>query len=302
MSETRSIKELHVLPELENLFPPLSDDESAALKEDIGKNGIKYPIIITNKNGIIDGYNRLALAKKAGLTEVPVQVEKVTEINDLINRAYTYNAHRRQLTLTGKVRAAIRWQELVGKPAARKRQGIKGKKEFRKNLPERSSGESRVATANNFCLGSGKQYEKLKDIVENGSLNDWQAIDEGKKSVHKVWTELKNKQDPTTTAQDTSTNPTKNNNSDSECKRLVKRVKKLYKNLDDIEETAEDLSDLKTLQKEITAIAALVDAKIESLNNTVSNLAVTQETAPDEVDNTTNSDLVEEESLMEEAA
>ena len=47
-----------VLPELENLLPPLSGEQSTALERDILQNGCYAPIIVNEDLVVVDGHNR----------------------------------------------------------------------------------------------------------------------------------------------------------------------------------------------------------------------------------------------------
>ena len=56
-----------ILPEMAELLPPLSAEQSAALEEDLLRNGCYAPIIVNEDMVIVDGHNRQALCEKHGL-------------------------------------------------------------------------------------------------------------------------------------------------------------------------------------------------------------------------------------------
>ena len=56
-----------ILPEMAELLPPLSAEQSVALEEDLLRNGCYSPIIVNEDMIIIDGHNRQALCEKHGL-------------------------------------------------------------------------------------------------------------------------------------------------------------------------------------------------------------------------------------------
>ena len=56
-----------ILPEMAELLPPLSAEQSAALEEDLLRNGCYSPIIINEDMVIVDGHNRQLLCEKHGL-------------------------------------------------------------------------------------------------------------------------------------------------------------------------------------------------------------------------------------------
>ena len=61
-----------VLPELAELFPPLTDEQLSLLEEDIRANGRYSPIIVNEELAIVDGHNRRAVCEKLG---VPYQMQ-----------------------------------------------------------------------------------------------------------------------------------------------------------------------------------------------------------------------------------
>ena len=56
-----------ILPEMAELLPPLSTEQSAALEEDLLRNGCYSPVIVNEDMVIIDGHNRQALCEKHDL-------------------------------------------------------------------------------------------------------------------------------------------------------------------------------------------------------------------------------------------
>ena len=56
-----------VLPEMEQLLPPLSVEQFSALESDILANGCYNPIIVNEDMVIVDGHNRFRICEKHGL-------------------------------------------------------------------------------------------------------------------------------------------------------------------------------------------------------------------------------------------
>lgn len=56
-----------VLPELSELLPPLTDEQSAALEADLLKNGCYAPVIVNEDMIVVDGHNRQRPCEKHGL-------------------------------------------------------------------------------------------------------------------------------------------------------------------------------------------------------------------------------------------
>lgn len=57
-----------VLPEMEQLLPPLSGEQLSSLESDILENGCYAPIIVNENMVIIDGHNRFRICEKHGLS------------------------------------------------------------------------------------------------------------------------------------------------------------------------------------------------------------------------------------------
>ena len=55
-----------VLPEMEELLPPLTEEQSSALEADILKNGCYSPVIVNQNMVVVDGHNRKRLCEKHG--------------------------------------------------------------------------------------------------------------------------------------------------------------------------------------------------------------------------------------------
>ena len=57
-----------VLPEMEQLLPPLSAEQFSALESDILANGCYNPVIVNEDMVIVDGHNRFRICEKHGLS------------------------------------------------------------------------------------------------------------------------------------------------------------------------------------------------------------------------------------------
>ena len=56
-----------VLPEMEQLLPPLSAEQFSSLERDILENGCYAPIVVNEELAIVDGHNRFRICEKHGL-------------------------------------------------------------------------------------------------------------------------------------------------------------------------------------------------------------------------------------------
>lgn len=75
-----------ILPEMAELLPPLSAEQSAALEEDLLRNGCYSPIIVNEDMVIVDGHNRQSLCEKH--TTYDVQRASFLSTHDIKNYRY----------------------------------------------------------------------------------------------------------------------------------------------------------------------------------------------------------------------
>jgi|GEM_PF-2679046 len=78
-------------------MPPLSDEEYAALKDDIRVNGQIVPILIDEHNNILDGHNRYQICTELGIEPI-VEVKEGLSEAEKWGTALRLNANRRQLS------------------------------------------------------------------------------------------------------------------------------------------------------------------------------------------------------------
>lgn len=78
------------------VMPELSPDEYQELKADIAKNGVVVPVLVDEDGNIIDGHNRVQIAKELG---IPYPVEMRDDLDDAGKRglAFALNLNRRHL-------------------------------------------------------------------------------------------------------------------------------------------------------------------------------------------------------------
>lgn len=92
----------------DDVVPPISEEEYESLKEDISENGILVPPIIDEKNGIIDGVNRIRAISELKRKSFPCQIlpnlVKGQEKRDL---AIKINALRRQWSKEDRLKLAV---------------------------------------------------------------------------------------------------------------------------------------------------------------------------------------------------
>lgn len=87
-------------------MPPLSEEEYAALRNDIERNGILVPVLVDQHGRILDGHQRVKIANELGI-EYPRDVREIADDNEAQDLALTLNMVRRHLNREQK-RALIR--------------------------------------------------------------------------------------------------------------------------------------------------------------------------------------------------
>ncbi len=104
-------------------FPMLPDDELQALADDIKKNGLLLPIIVSHDDLIIDGRNRRRACELAGVK--PRYETRL--VQDVVAFVVATNLHRRHLTT--QQRAAIAAELATLTRGANQHRGKRGSKE-----------------------------------------------------------------------------------------------------------------------------------------------------------------------------
>ena len=98
------------LHEVARLFPPMTQAEFEALKEDIGRHGLREPIT-TSEGEIVDGIHRDRACRELGIE--PRYVEWSGE-GSLVDFVVGRNLHRRHLTESQRAMVAARIANLAG--------------------------------------------------------------------------------------------------------------------------------------------------------------------------------------------
>ena len=78
-------------------MPPLDPAQYDALRADIAEHGIVQPVVVDQHGRILDGNNRVQIARDLGI-DYAVVVERVTDEDDAYDRAVTLNCARRHMT------------------------------------------------------------------------------------------------------------------------------------------------------------------------------------------------------------
>jgi hypothetical protein len=77
-------------------LPPLTPEQRAALKVDIGKRGVMVPVEVDEDGHILDGHHRAAIAAKLGI-DYPTIIRRGLNEDEKIAHILALNLHRRHL-------------------------------------------------------------------------------------------------------------------------------------------------------------------------------------------------------------
>lgn len=100
MAQIRKLESLKEHPALNDLIPPLSEEEYSALKRDIANNGILSPLLVAARGEyllVIDGHHRRRVALELGMREVPATRLDGLDDDEIIERGLKANTNRRNL-------------------------------------------------------------------------------------------------------------------------------------------------------------------------------------------------------------
>ena len=168
-----------VLPEMEQLLPPLSAEQFSALEGDVLENGCYAPVIVNENMVIVDGHNRFRICEKYGL---PFQmlVFSFTDLLEAKQWALDTQKGRRNLDKweLGKIALKLR-PEIEAR--ARANQGTRT--DLLATLPESSPPvDTRRELAQAVGLGE-RTMGKVMQIDEHAPIVIREALDSGELSV-----------------------------------------------------------------------------------------------------------------------
>lgn len=204
----------HINEEFAKLIPPLSSDELHNLEQSLLNEGCLHPLVIWN-NTIIDGHHRYAICTKYDISfNVVEKSELETELDVklwMINNQFS----RRNLPTETKVALAYKFKEFEAEKAKeRQLASLKQFSEQEKVIEEDavSSLAQHYANGHNqheekddlkSCRGktleviakkagvSTRTVEQYNTIQQQGTEEQKAKVAEGKSSINKVYTEIK---------------------------------------------------------------------------------------------------------------
>ena len=161
------------------------------LADDIKDNGLINPPVITpDTYELITGERRIRAMKLLGYQQIEVRPMAVKDAEHQLNLEISENEARKDFSKAERIDYARRLERIESlKAKGRMSDGGKGKENF-----PYLKGQTRDTVASKLGIGSGKQYEKEKFIVDNkDSLTpeDFAEWDEGNLSTNKAFQKIK---------------------------------------------------------------------------------------------------------------
>lgn len=153
------------------------------LSDDIAKNGLINPPVVTPDFELIAGERRLEAMKKLGYKQVEVRIMKVEDAEHKLNLEINENENRKDFNKSERIEYA-RQLERIERVKAKERMG-----QGTENFPE--VGETRNLVAEKLGIGSGKQYEKEKYIADNADPETLEQWNKEEISTHKAYKRVK---------------------------------------------------------------------------------------------------------------
>ena len=176
-----------VLPEMEQLLPPLSGEQFSALESDILENGCYAPIIVNEDMVIIDGHNRFRVCEKHGL---PYQMLafSFTDLLEAKQWALDTQKGRRNLDKWELGKIALNLKPEI-EARAKANQGART--DLSVNSPKSCSPtDTRKEMAR--AVGIGEQaMGRIAQLAENATQSLKDALENKEVSINRGWRILK---------------------------------------------------------------------------------------------------------------
>ena len=171
----------------------------AALAENIRELGLLSPILVNEHYQLLAGERRLAACKSLGWEEIPAIIKSTEDAEQELCVEFAENTYRKDFSREEVVDAGIR-MERIERIRAEERQEVTqfGSSTVRENFPTPEYGRVRDIVAKRLGM-SGKQYERMKYIVDNKDVipeGDYINWNTGVISTNKAYGLIKKELEP----------------------------------------------------------------------------------------------------------
>lgn len=163
-----------------------------SLSDDIKKNGLINPPVVTPDYELIAGERRLEAMKKLEYKQIEVRVMSVEDHEHQLKMEISENEERKEFTYSEKMDYAKQLERIEAKKSKdRKTSTLKQNKNTDMDHGPQRKGSTRDIVGKVSGFGSGRTYARAKYIYENADEETIKEVDEGKKSIRKAHDELR---------------------------------------------------------------------------------------------------------------
>lgn len=176
---------LIIKSQYDSLIPPLSLQEYDSLRTSIGENGQWIPIIINDKNEILDGHHRYKICKELNIKPSTITRNFSSQTEEIIFVGEC-NLKRRQLNSIQRIKIVKELEPHYTKLAKLR---MKAGKKIDDPVQVLAQGKTRDILADKAQV-SHTTYEQGSHLLENASNQRLEELDDGRITINKAYHEI----------------------------------------------------------------------------------------------------------------
>ena len=189
----KKLYDLTIDPELRDLIPPLSDEERGMLEDSIVRDGCDTPLTVWNGT-IVDGHNRYEICHAHG---IPFGIEekdfpdKDAAMFWMLERQLA----RRNLNSYQRSLIGLKYESFYRDQARKRQATLTGgsNPQLRQNSAEAEKGKA-MDRLGKMVGVSRDTLKKVKELDAGADEGTKEQLRKGEVSIHKAYTELKNRE------------------------------------------------------------------------------------------------------------
>lgn len=190
--------ELKIDKELEELFPPLSDEEFSLLEENILKEGCIEKLTVWNGT-LVDGHNRYKICKNHNLP-FEIREKEFTDKDEAIVWMIDNQKGRRNMSIPTKIEMALKREGSIRAMAKKNQEGFKGNQYTSGVLAHGPKDQKPINTLKelaDFAGTSPKTVQRFKKVKDSGDEELYKEVmlgpEKGGKSIRAGYDEVMKK-------------------------------------------------------------------------------------------------------------
>ena len=160
------------------IWGDLNDETLRALDEEIRRDGFRDPLVYWMHDGkkiLIDGHNRLKIAKMRGVGMVPATEIEFEDKAEAAEWIVKHQQNRRNMTDGQKYSAGLKLKKIIEEEAKKNRQSNLKRGPEREKSPDWENSPSREECSNDAASGDFEKSRTRRKIAEATGLSDWQV-------------------------------------------------------------------------------------------------------------------------------